>query len=155
MKVKIHSTTDLITNSSTVIFTYSEGSEGSLKEMVNEIFKTFNINKTYDEVFNTVVLCEDEYLYGEYIENLEDDGDDLPEGITEETDISKLVDDVKSGKLEKPKWFNDVEEKDNHCDYFRASTTLHIIPKLAEYQKLADLIQIFLYSTSHEATRDG
>ena len=32
IKIPLHSTTDLITNSSTVIFTYSENSVGALKQ---------------------------------------------------------------------------------------------------------------------------
>lgn len=41
MKLKIHSGVDLITNSSTVIFTYSEGSLSALKDLVDEMLKTF------------------------------------------------------------------------------------------------------------------
>lgn len=51
-KIKIHSATDLITNSSTVIFTYSDSSPDALKEMINEFFKAFNINKQCDDILN-------------------------------------------------------------------------------------------------------
>lgn len=152
-KIKIHSFTDLITNSSTVIFTYSEGSDAALEEMINELFKTFGIDKTCKEVFNMVILCEDDYLYRDYINELSNE--ELPEGITTETDFNQLCTDVRTGKIEKPKWFKDVEENENDDSYYCPSTTLELIPKKEEYRKLADLITKFLYSTYHEATRDG
>ena len=153
IKIKLHSFTDLITNSSTVIFTYSDGSEVALKEMVEEFFKSFGVDKKFDEVFKTVVLCDDSYRYSEYLDKFDDE--DYPEGITKDTDIDQLYRDVASGKVEKPEWFNTVEEEENDYDYFAPSTDLYIIPLSTEYEPLAKAIRGFLYSTSHEATRDG
>jgi len=154
-KIPIHSTTDLITNSSTVIFTYSHGSEAAVEEMVNEIFKTFGVDKTYDQVFDSVVLCEDDYKYAEHISSIAEEDGEYPEGVDENTNIDNLVELVKTGKLPKPEWFNEVEDKESECDYFLPSTVLHLIPKEKEYEKLGNLITAFLYSTDHEATRDG
>ena len=106
MIIQIHSVTDLITNSSTVIFTYSENSLNSLKEMINEIFKTFGIDKTCDEVFNLVVLCNKHYYYQQYLDELAEDGDEVPEV----SDLNQLIIDVQEGKVEKPEWFNKVEK---------------------------------------------
>lgn len=156
MILKIHSATDLITNSSTVIFTYSDGAEAALKEMVEEIFKTFGISLKFEEVFDSVVLCEDDYHYVEFIEDL--DEDELPEGITTETtsaEIRQLYEDVVNGRVKKPDWFETVENKEDVYDYFKPANTLCIIPKKEEYKKLAQKIERFLYSTDHEATRDG
>jgi hypothetical protein len=152
LKIPVHSVTDLITNSSTTIFTYSGSSEQVLKDMINEIFKTFGIYNKCEDVFDTVVLCNDKYQYTEYIDDC--DGE-YPEGVDETTDINQLYDDVKSGKLPKPAWFHIVEESESSYDYFTPSTYLYIIPKEKEYEKLSELIKSFLYSTSHEATRDG
>ena len=152
LKIPIHSSTDLITNSSTVIFTYSNGCESVLKELVNEMLKTFGINKTYEDVFDAVVLCSNSEQYSDYIAELS--VDEYPEGIAVDTDIEALVNDVSKGKLPKPVWFNTVEEAENHYDYFQPETTLYIIPKLAEYERFGQLIIDFLYSTNHEATRD-
>jgi hypothetical protein len=154
-KIPIHSTTDLITNSSTVIFTYSHGCEKPMEEMVNEIFKTFGVDKTFDQVFDSVVLCDDDYKYSEYISTLAENGDTYPEGIDDNTDVSNLVELVKTGKTPKPDWFNTVEEIQDSYDYFLPSTMLYLIPKEKEYEKLGKLITAFLYSTDHEATRDG
>ena len=149
MKIPIHSTTDLITNSSTTIFTYSESSEQAVVEMINELFASFGIDKTCGDVFYTVVLA-DKYDYEDRaIEN-----EFAPEGMTSE-EAGKLYDQVKNGEIEKPEWFNDVEEKENNWSYYTPSTYLHLIPKKEEYAKLANLIKKFLYSTNHEATYDG
>jgi len=146
MKIPIHSTTDLITNSSTVIFTYSEGSEKALVEMINELFKTFHIYKKCEDVFDTVILAEEEH-YTEAPEKL------LPEGLDQE-DVIQLYRDVTTGKVPKPDWFKDVEDHEDSYDYYTPSTFLHLIPKSPEYNQLALLIDRFLYSTDHEATRD-
>jgi len=149
IKICIHSVIDVITNSSTEIFIYSEGCESALLEMINEFFKSFNINKTFDEVFNTVILC-DYYHYSDYILDL--DEEDLPEGITKETNIDKLYEDVANGIIKKPNWFTDVEQYGADYGEYTPATFIHIIPKEKQYEKLAELIKKFLYSTNHEAS---
>lgn len=78
----------------------------------------------------------------------------MPEGVTEETDIRELFKDVTTGKIEKPEWFVKAEQHENY-DCFTPDTSLYIIAKEKEYESLAALIVKFLYSTYHEATRDG
>jgi len=155
IKIKLHSITDLITNSSTTIFTYSAGCIEPLKEMINEIAKTLGSDKTCDEMFDAVILCEDSDTYQSYVDNLIENDEDYPEGVDESTDIDKLFEDVKSKKVEKPKWFEDVEEDESRCDYYTPDTFLYLIPKDEKYRKMGELIESFLYSPSHEATRDG
>jgi hypothetical protein len=154
-KIPIHSATDLITNSSTVIFTYSGNSGKAMEEMINEIFKTFGVGKTCDQVFDSVVLCDDDYIYSEYISSLAENGEAYPEGIDDNTDVNQIVEDVKIGKTPKPDWFKKVEEQEDLWSYYTPSTYLYLIPKEKEYEKLGKLITSFLYSTNHEATRDG
>jgi hypothetical protein len=48
----LHSFVDLITNSSTEMYIDYSGSIEPCKEMINGIFKAFNIEKTCDEVFD-------------------------------------------------------------------------------------------------------
>ena len=154
VKIKMHSLIDLITNSSTEIFTYSEGSVEPMKEMINEILGTFGIKETCDDMFNTVVMCDNEYQYEEYITKLKDDEEDLPKDYDESIDIEQLVEDVKAGKVSKPKWFEEVEESENEWDYLQPETYLYIIPKDEKYRVMAEKIRDFLYSTNHEATNN-
>jgi hypothetical protein len=148
MKIAIHSVTDLITNSSTTIFTYSGNSEAAFVEMINELFKSFNIDKKCEDVFDTVVLC-DEYRYTEY----DEDGEDGEVTLTTE-EREKLYQDVLTGKVPKPDWFSKVEEDEDGCG-FNPSTYLHLIPKSPEFVKLGELVSKFLYSTGNEATYDS
>lgn len=152
IKINLHSITDLITNSSTTIYTYSDISETALKEMIDEILKTFDIDKTCDEMFATAVVCDHEWKYEEYLEKLA--SEEYPKGIDKNTDIIKLVENVKVCKVPKPSWFDTVEETEDDS-YYCPPTTLYITPKEKQYEKVAELIKKFLYSTSHEAFRDG
>jgi len=145
IKIPIHSCTDLITNSSTVIFTYSGSSEPAMIEMIDEIFKTFGIDKKCSDVFDTVVLTED-YRYGE--------SDHKPDHMSTE-EVDQLYADVLACKVSKPDWFKKVEDEEDSWSYFTPDTDLYIVPKKDEYKVLASTIRRFLYSTSHEATRDG
>lgn len=153
IKIVLHSVTDLITNSSTVIFTYSDGCIEPLKNMITEIAKIFGFTKSFDEMFEAVIMAEDDYIYENYLEDL--DEEDYPEGVTRDTDISKLMKDVKTGKIAKPEWFEEAENREDSYDYYRPSNVLHLIPKNEEYEALGNAILKFLYSTDHEATRDG
>lgn len=148
-KIAIHSTIDLITNSSTEIFIYSGSSKSILEEMINEIFKAFGINKTCDDVFSSIVLCENSNPYEEYFEanKLGAEFGDV--------DIEQLYEDVKSGKVPKPNWFNDAEGVEDSWSYYTPSTYLYLTPKKEEYKNLSELICKFLYSTHQEATYNG
>lgn len=150
MKLKIHSVVDLITNSSTVIFTYSEGSLPVLKELVNEMLKSSGREEIFDDVFYAEVFLEERYEYLDYITRNVIDTD-----IDDDEKLDNLIHEILIGKSKKPQWMIDAEDNDYDYNYYRRSTVLEIIPKNEQYQKLADLLLNYLYSTDHEATRDG
>ena len=87
------------------------------------------------------------------------DEDDIPEGIRElgyvelEQYCKDLYIKIANGEVQKPDWLNKAERYERN--YNLPETTLTILPKAPEYQKLADLISKFLYSTQHEASYDG
>lgn len=141
--IKIHSITDLITNSSTTIYTYSGASKQAAIDMINEFFKVFNINKKAEDCFIFTVTLEDDYRYYEK----------CPEDITEEQ-AKIIVEEVTNGKIEKPQWMSDIEDEED-WSYYTPPTTLNVIPKSEEYEALGRQLHKFLYSTSHEAFRDG
>jgi hypothetical protein len=63
LKISIHSVIDLITNSSTEIFTDYSNSVEPLKEFLNEILKACGVNKSCDEVFEIELDdIDDEYI---------------------------------------------------------------------------------------------
>jgi len=133
---------DIITNSSTVIFTYSEGAISEVKELIDEILSLQGLNKKADDLFYIDTFLDDSYDYK--------DQDEFPEN----GDIDEIIDDVLTGKISRPDWMKKAEEADHWSGYSR-STTLYIKPKESQYQGLAKKLMSFLYSTNHEATRDG
>jgi len=143
IKIKLHSSVDLITNSSTVIFTYSEGSLQAVKELVNEMLKTFSRTETFDDLFYAGVFAEENYVYSEF--------EEFPEG----TDLKQLIDDILTGKTVKPEWMKKAEEDTSCCDYYSPSSTLCLRAKNEIHSELANKLLSYLYSTDHEATRDG
>lgn len=144
-KIKIHSTVDVITNSSTVIFTYQEGSVEPLKELIKSFSETFGLTDvSIDDMFNITVLLEDNDTY--YEEGADAD-------LTED-EIKTAIDDVIKGNIEKPSWMLSAEEKESYSGY-NYPTTLTIHVKDGKYNKLAEALLKFINSPSHEAFRDG
>lgn len=158
IKLKIHSTVDLITNSSTVIFTYSEGSLPTLKQLVNEMLKSFDKIETFDDIFYAEVFLEDCYKYFEtekaIVEELEEDGKSIFDELSW-TEQASLLENIKlqvlKGEIEKPEWMVQAENSYNYDDY-RPDTILEILPKYDKYEALAKRLTNFLYSTDHEAS---
>lgn len=150
MKLKIHSGVDLITNSSTIIFTYSEGSLSALKDLVDEMLKTFGKIEKFDDVFAADVFLDDIEQYVEYLQNKYPDLDDIDSDYIEQLKQRILI-----GQEEKPQWMFEVENCNYNWQEYRRSTCLEIIPKDEKYKQLASLLLTYLYSTDHEATRDG
>jgi len=149
-KIILHSSVDLITNSSTVIFTYSNGSIGAIRSLINEMLKVFgNEDKTFDDLFYADIFLSKNYYYydGEF---------DFPEDVT---DRDAFINDIKikvlKGEIEKPKWMVKAEESNTHFEYFSYPSNLELLPKDKKYNELANKLLKYLYSTDHEATRDG
>jgi hypothetical protein len=126
IKLKIHSIVDVITNSSTVIYTY-QNSTKQAKELVAEMLKLAGIDKTPDDVFYYGVF-NDEYRYE----------DDLPEGV----DFDSFVRDAISGEIENPEWLDSDDEW--------GSTYLYLVPKDEKYSELANKIEKLVCSVSAE-----
>jgi GTPase SAR1 family protein len=150
--------TDLITNSSTVIYTYSDASLEACRKMIDEIFKTFGIKKTCDDVFDLAVVPESYDRYYDALSDLEED--EIPEELKGIDELPyKERDPVMAAYLKKVTAANDVPEwvsdaKDQYSD-FEPSTMLEITPKAPEYEDLAKVVTNFLYSTGHDGGRDG
>lgn len=134
-KIKIHSTVDLITNSSTVIYTFSQGSLPALKELVNEILLTFDRTEKFDDIFFADVFLDEIYQY------------EMPEDFE---DIDDVIEAVLTQQLLKPDWMKEAEDLD-----YERETTLYIKAKDEKYTQLAEKLTNYLYSTSHEASYEG
>lgn len=142
LKLNIHSITDIITNSSTVIFTYSGGSQDAVRQMVDEMLRVFDREETFDDIFDSGVFLDDNDYYDEFIP---EDEEDKSNKFINET-ILKVV----KKEIKKPDWMIEAEEDGNGDGYDR-STTLYLEPRDEKYKDLAEKIIKFLYSTGNEA----
>ena len=149
IKIKVHSVIDLITNSSTEIFTYSNKSEEAFKNAMAEFLQSLNVKESFDDMFLCVLLNDD---YEVYCENYNDYVDNP--SLTHQQ-IQELYENVKLGKTQKPDWFKEIEDAETNYENFNVETYLYIIPKDKKYEKTAKLMRDFLYSTRHEASYCG
>lgn len=147
IKVKLHSSVDVITNSSTVIFTYQNSTE-EVKELVAEILKLSDTpDLTPDDVFYYGTFCEsDVYADSEGI---------VPEEYTNTEMVERTIVAVLTGEMEKPDWMTEVENNEDYFEYYCPDVYLHVLAKEEKYKPLGQKLLDFLNSPSHEATRDG
>ena len=151
-KIKLHSSVDLITNSSTVIFTYSGGSLKAVKELVNEMLKVFGKEETFDDIFYVEVFLEEISYYLE--------SKDCPEEFnTEDWKADQIAFEqyqtsILKGEIKKPQWMKDIEEDEGYEGYSR-STDLHLLAKDEKYSELASKLLKYLYSTGHAGCYNG
>lgn len=139
IKIKVHSSVDLITNSSTTIFTFSEGSVDAVKELVNEMLKVFNEPyKKFDDIFYAGVFAD------EYYDCYDENDEEYEEDFIEEIKMKVL-----KGEIEKPEWMSNFEDEE------RTGTVLEIMPKDEKYADLAKKLIDFLYSTHAEESYEG
>lgn len=137
-KINIHSIVDVITNSSTVIYTYQNCKEEA-KELLQEILNLIAVeDKSIDDLFVIETFIEDEEHYNYYLE----DYTDIP--YTDER-IENIIERIMDGEIEKPEWMVEAE------DYFNKNrSTLYIRARDKKYNHLAKKMIAFLnapYST--------
>lgn len=174
---KVHSYVDIITNSSTVIYTWSEGSVDRAKDLLRAVFDLFGEESVdIDKEFVFKVFTDEQepswywletYMkkneiktpferpdvrgdeYKKYTENMKSFSDNL---------FSKAV-----LNQEIPLWYegyikeNTAEENEEDDDYgdYSPDTTLFIFTRNDKYKNIIEKMISFLYSTDHEATQDG
>jgi predicted transcriptional regulator len=174
IKIKWHSVVDLITNSSTVLYTYSGGVDKILEELFNEQRKVFNIKETLTDIFHISILCEEHEYYDYLTERLDilDYTEDefrakfeLPEDIIvsfKEYDhksissyIKSTIEAVKHNKIAKPKWMEEIEKHEDYDSYLTPSTYIYLIAKDEKYEAMAKMFDDLIYGTNHDAARNG
>ena len=152
-KFKLHSVVDVITNSSTVIYTYQNGSVEPAKELINEMLKLVGTtDKTADDLFYFAVLPDEERLLDRIPDN--DENVEIPTikgnwGSSEFDESKKYRNEWLSSYIETviingeiPDWM-DIEE----CE---ESSYLYIISKEKQYDEFAKKIGALLGSVYAE-----
>jgi hypothetical protein len=163
IKFNIHSIVQIITNSSTVIFTYQD-SISEVKALVEEVLKISGEDfRSADDIFHYGVFCED----STYFERDLDFPKDMPEvtgswGSDERKESQAKLDEwfaalkvkIMSGEIEQPKWMTDAEEAGSY-DYWAPSRYLCLMPKKKKYAELGNKIEALLNSVGADGGRDG
>ena len=151
--IKIHSVVDVITNSSSVIYTFSGSAIKPLKELFTEIFKLLGEPQHVDDVFDIVAIPESYVLYDHFVNFVEDLDPEWPfyeryKKICEMTPPSRQESELVNLFAEKYKrgikedWMDIGED---------SGTKLKIFVKDEKYNELANKAIKFLYSTQHES----
>lgn len=134
---EIHSIVDVITNSSTVIYTYQNGSLEPTKELINEILKLSGVtDKTANDVFYYAVL-HDKYRLTELV------ADNV---LGYEASVEELLSYIAKCIIN-----NDIP---NWMFPETSSTQLYLIPKDEKYNELALKIESLLGSVTAEEGYD-
>ena len=152
IKIKIHSFVDLITNSSTVIYTQATNyTIKCVKEMLEYIL---NLSPEYrhlkaDDVFGFGIFMNvDKYLPNDNEFSREEENKYLDY-------IDNLIDDILSGKQKKPDWMTDCEDKvrDNGT-YTDFNLYIHVKDKYAsdkQFKSLKDMLLSLINCQEHYA----
>jgi hypothetical protein len=151
VKINIHSVVDVITNSSTTVYTWQDNCIQPAKEMIQEFLKVFGIDKKVDDIFYIDSFLEWSYGYGEHKYSCENpffnggEWIDLPKDF-----IEKEIEKVLKKEIDKPAWMKESEEYRNY-EGMTQPTSLYILAKEEKYKDLAEKIKKFLNSTDSEA----
>jgi hypothetical protein len=140
LKFKIHSIVDVITNSSTTIYTFQGDSVEPAKELINEMLKLSGItDKTADDIFYFGVFKDtDDLRYGD-CEEFDGKSDEFITNQVNQDMVGYL-----SGNIEKPEYFKYLESDDD--DYANGNTYLYLIPRDEKYKEFGDKIKKLLNS---------
>lgn len=164
LKFSIHSMVDVITNSSTMIYTY-QNSVNEAKDLVQEILNLMGItDKTPDDIFYYGSFCEP-CIYVEYLLDEMDDDDlkeiegyDIYKPLINDDDIDtdKYFEDnilmgIMKNEIPKPSWFSYAEERGD----FYPDTYLYLMPKEEKFSGLAEKMKNFLGSVGADGGYDG
>ena len=147
LRLKLHSVVDLITNSSTVLYTDSSKSLEALENVIKEMFKLYDIDKQVEEVFDIYIEIED--MYSKIHDYIVDNNDEFDLDYDDENfygQVDKLAkkyfEDVESNKIDRMNWtskFIDNDISDNNWIIIKS--------KDKKYENLADLLKKLIYST--------
>lgn len=159
IKINIHSVVDVITNSSTTIFTYCDGCIGPAKELINEFIKTFGGEDlkglTADDMFSFGIFCDRDIYVEKYDDSFLEDEDNPFDGVDDHYEfVDDLIERILKGDFKKPNWMIDMEESEDY-DGYRSSSNIFIVSKDKKYNKIGKLLISFLHSTYEDGNYNG
>lgn len=160
-KLNIHSVVDVITNSSTVIYTYCDGCVQPAKELIDAMLQAFDIEGSADDLFYFGVF-QDSVTYLDYFHENDDVEDPTitelksVKGWKDERELMESIfERIMKEEFEQPQWMTDCEESSDDWSSYRKATSLYIIPKDAKHKPIADKIISLVNSVDADGGFDG
>lgn len=150
MQVQVHSITDLITNSSTVIYTYSDESVAAFEALIDEVLKVLGRTEKCADLFRVALRPDDYYSFASWLRD-QDNAPDFSLGACRLNERLEALGEDPSP----PPLFEIWCAKFLDSEDYKRPNTLVILPRAPEYAKLAELAVKFLYSTDHESCCNG
>lgn len=166
IKLKLHSIVDVITNSSTVIYTYQNGCVKPAKELIDEMLKLSGVtDKTADDIFYFGVFCEDEVYFNYLDEHISYAPEDYPKVEWRSPDrqekqklrqdwFDDIVLKVMKGEIEQPDWMIEAEKGSGWSEW-APDSYLALVPREEKYEVFGNKIKSLLNSISADGGRDG
>ena len=140
---------------------YSHPSVEALENLMKDIFGTFGVAETIDDLFYYGVFCKPQN-YANYEFDIREEYDfEIPEVMTDacfqgnarHDYVKKLINQILRKEIKKPEWMKYIE-LNMTCNEFGQppSTFLYIIAKEPQYEALAQRLIEFLYSPNMTIT---
>lgn len=152
--LNIHSIVDVITNSSTVIYTY-QNNKKEATELLQEILNLIGDDHEVEDLFYIGTFYESS-TYSDYLSHSQNEyPKNYPNNYKEQYKyIENIIESVLKGEIIEPEWMKEIENCKDFNDCTR-STRLIIIPKDEKYYALANKMIKFLNSIESDADYDG
>lgn len=150
----IHSAVDVITNSSTVIYTYEWGCEEPVKRLIDEVLRLQGSDKKWSDVFCIGVFCSE----NDYVGRIHDweELEDAPVDRSERKDwVKSKIISVLKGEIDRPKWMTDAEKDDDAGEGCAPNSRLAILVKDVEYEKLAKHVKDVIFGVHADSRYEG
>lgn len=150
--LKMHSVVDLITNSSSVIYTDYTNTVEAVKDLMSEILSAMEEEVSVDDVI-FVDTIKDSYWYFDQYDSLmsdtsKEDYDPLPE------DWNTQYYQYRAGIIEKPEWMTFIEQNSNSYGWQKDNDIL-IRAKEPRFEGIVKKIEAVIFSPSQDAGYDG
>jgi hypothetical protein len=138
--LNLHSAVDVITNSSTTIYTYEWGCEGPAQDLIDEVLRLQGSDKKWSDVVYMGVFCSvDDYIYRNHDWDVVSNA---PESWNERRDwIESQIISVMKGEMDRPEWMSRVEDDDYGGDGYPPKSRLTILVKDEQYADLVKYIK--------------
>lgn len=152
--ISTHSFVDVITNSSSIIYSNYSGSVEPAKELIAAFAKAIGFAGNPDDLFYIDAFYDGDHFI-DALDNYreEDDGNpDIPD--INYADYCEMVEKILKKEIEKPEWMGAIEDTmyDNFTREEGQGMDFWILPKDDKYKPLADAIKSFLHSPDFEAS---